>query len=481
MKKLLIFLAVVLVVLLSAFLALLANVNRAKPLLEQRLSTALGHPVKLGILKLGWNGGPVFGSESFSVWPGTTESGAPALQLKNIKIFVKNPSWSQPMDFEGSAGFLSRHPNLKFKGRVVLKSDAGPGVLERLHTELDLGQLDLRQVRTAASDTLKDLDLARPLRGRMTADVGQVALDAEGLSHAQAVLSLEGGQVALEKLKNPIHDIALAASLTTREVHLDSLTAFLAGGKLTAQAMAENLGASPSARLEFSAEDLSLEEFALGANPDKPQLKARLFGLFRGTSGGTSWAQLSQNLSGSGRLILKDPVVTRINFLREILSQLSRLPKMAETLQNNLPPYYQSKLAEPFTALQPMNLPFEVKGGAFYFNDLKVGTTEFLLTGQGRVTFNGNLSIQSWLIINTDLSAVLASGVEEIRYFMDTLGQIQIPVRIEGSMNHIQFKPDTDYIAKKVAMNKGQELLSELLSKNKKAGSAAKGLLGKLI
>ena len=101
------------------------------------------------------------------------------------------------------------------------------------------------------------------------------------------------------------------------------------------------------------------------------------------------------------------------------------------------------------------------------------------MAGQGRVTLDGQVAIQAWVIINAQLSAILIGGVGEAAYFADPVGQIQIPVRIEGSVDKLQFRPDTDYIAKKIAVNKGQELLSDLLSK--KDGSSAKGLLGKLI
>lgn len=468
MKKILIVLTVIVVAIFAVLLVLLANLNRYQPVLESSLSEALGRPVKLGMLSLGWNGGPVFGTESLSI---------PPLEFKHLSVLVKNPGWSKPVDFKGSTQFFSDRTNLTFNGRVTVDAKGNGGTLDRFHVESDLKELSRPKLKEAWPDLFKELDLARPLRGLLTADAGPVALDAESAKKASVALRLEAGQIAFEKLKNPIQGINLDVALSSSQILIHSLSAELAGGKIEGKAAVKKEEVH-SLSLEFTAENLTLQDLVQGS-PDKPQLTGKLFAGFQGVSQAPSPEHLLRNISGSGRIALKDPVVMRLNILRELLGHLAKLPGMAETLQNSLPPYYQLKLQENQTVLQAIDLPFVIRGGAFQFDDLKIGTSEFLLAGQGRVTLDGQVAIQAWVIINAQLSAILIGGVGEAAYFADPVGQIQIPVRIEGSVDKLQFRPDTDYIAKKIAVNKGQELLSDLLSK--KDGSSAKGLLGKLI
>ncbi len=468
MKKFLIFLAVILTLFVAVFVLALANLNRYQPFFERRLSEALGRPVKLGMLSLGWNGGPVFGTESLSL---------PPVEFRHLSILVKNPGWSRPVDFKGSTQFISDHSNLNFNGRVTLDAKGKGGTLDHFHLESDLKELSRPKLKEAWPELFKELDLARPFRGNLTLNAGPLALDAEGAKTASVSVRLEAGQVALERLKNPIQGIDLDAALGARELRVNSFDAELAGGKIEGRGAIKRSDVH-ALSLEFTAENLTLQDLVQGS-PDKPQLMGKLFAGFKGASQAPSAEGLLQNISGSGRIVLKDPVVIRLNILRELLSHLAKLPGMAETLQNSLPPYYQLKLQETHTALQTVDLPFVVRSGAFQFDDLKIGTGEFLLAGQGRVTLDGQVGIQAWVILNAQLSAILISGVGEAAYFADSLGQIQIPVRIEGPLDKLQFKPDKDYIAKKVAVNKGQELLSDLLSK--KDGSSAKGFLSKLI
>lgn len=468
LKKILIISSILLALLAAAFLAVSTNVNRTKPAIERRLSEALGRPVKLGMLRLGWNGGTVFGTESLSI---------PPVELRHLSISVKNPGWSRPMDFKGSTQFFSDHRNLNFNGRITLGAKGKGGILDRFHLESDLKDLNRPKLKRAWPDLFKELDLARPLRGILTVDAGPVALDAEGAKTASVSARLEAGQIALERLKNPIQGINLDAVFGVREIRINSFDAELAGGKIEGKGTLEKNDIHTMS-LEFTAENITLQDLVQGS-PDKPQLMGKLFAGFKGASQAPSPERLIQNISGSGRIVLKDPVILRMNILRELLNHLAKLPGMAETLQNFLPPHTRLKLAEAQTVLQTIDLPFVIRMGAFHFDDLKIGTGEFLLAGKGRVTLDGTVAIQVWVVINAELSAVLMNGVREAAYFADPLGQIQIPVRIEGPLDKLQFKPDTEYIAKRVAVNKGQELLSDLLSK--KDGSSAKDLLSKLI
>lgn len=465
MKKLIWILIVLVLVAVAIFTAVTINVNRYRPLVEQKISEALGKPVRLGALRAGWRGGLTFGTESILL----PLEGWPSVELRKIDVLIKKLALSGPVDFKGTASFLSRHSNLDFNGRVVLSQSPRAAALERFHLETDLEDLDRKKVRGLGLGILKNLDLDRSLDGTFTAD----------LTPPTIAFRLEAGRLSLDALKNPIESIGLDAVLNPDNLRVNSFAASLAGGSLKAHGEVQKRSDGLALEIEFGAENLAVEELYQGA-PDRPRLTGKIFGGFSGNAHGPDSQSLMKNVSGNGRLILKEPVILNLNILRDLFKHLNKLPGMAETLSQNLPPYYRLKLSEANTTLQDIDLPFVVRDGAFYFNDMRVGTSEFLLAGQGSVTLEGNVSIQGWVVINAQLSAILANGVSEIAYFMDQAGQVQVPVSIQGPLDQLKFRPDTEYIAKKVAINKGQELLSDLLSK-KKDGSSAENLFGKFL
>src|SRR3989338_2010979 len=305
LKKFLIILIVLLALLAGAFLALLANINRAKPALERQLSEAFGKPVKLGMLHVGWNGAPVFGTDSFSLLSGASPDAPALFELKRLSFSVKNPGWSRPVDFKGTTQFFSDRSNLIFNGRVALAPEGKGGTLDRFHLESDLKELSRPSLKNAWPDLFKELDLARPLRGRLTLDAGPVRLDAEGAEKAFITTRLQGGQIALAQLKNPIQGIDLDAVLSAGRIRVDSFHAELAGGTIEGRGQAEMTDVH-ALSLEFTAENLTLQDLVQGS-PDKPQLTGKLFAEFQGTSQSPTPERLLPNMSGGGRIVLKDP------------------------------------------------------------------------------------------------------------------------------------------------------------------------------
>jgi hypothetical protein len=217
-------------------------------------------------------------------------------------------------------------------------------------------------------------------------------------------------------------------------------------------------------RLKLTLEDVPLEQ-VLPSRPGAPQLKGRLSTILEGSAATLNPSQLTRALEGRGTVKLAEPMVANLNILREVFQRFEMLPGLVERLQARLPPEYQAKLSANDTVLSPLDISFEVGGGALQFGDLRVGTDDFQLAGAGRVGFDGTTMIRSTLRIEPVLSAALIRSVAELRGLTNRDGEMEIPLTIQGQAPQVAVLPDMNYLASKILVTKATDLLGELLRK----------------
>ena len=67
------------------------------------------------------------------------------------------------------------------------------------------------------------------------------------------------------------------------------------------------------------------------------------------------------------------------------------------------------------------------------------------------------------LVMDTYLSRLLMQAVPSMQYIADPYGRLAFPVRILGTVEHVQVVPDMEYVIRRVMAVKGQELLLNAL------------------
>ena len=518
------------------------NADRYRPLVVKQLESALGRPVQLAHLSLGWRGGIALELKQLAISSkaATTEpavqvetlsavvrllpllrkevqvssitlirprvqvrrdaqgnvdllglavvAGPASLNIASLKVeegslhwtdamasppvdlwvtsldaTLKNVSLTRPIEFQLRLAAFSDGQNLHLRGRLQMPTKDRAGVLEGVRLETDFNRLNVAQL-TQALPAVKEAGL-RELAGNLVVSIDRAGLDPQGLGQLAARVRLSGGRLVLARLGSPIEGVTVEALAQRGRVDLRRGAATFAGGTIAATGTMEQLKTQPRASLQVTIDRLALDAFLPTPGPNEPQLRGQLSASFHGTGQGLAIPQLTQTLSGQGHLAISDGVIANLNVLREVFRRLSILPGLVETLQARLPESYQAKLAARDTVLQPIEVSVTARDGALAFDQLRVVTDSFQLTGMGRVGFDGTLSCQSMLQVDPALSAAIIKSVKELTSLTDAEGRLQLPVVMTGSLPRVAVLPDVPYVASRLVATKAEELFGALLEK----------------
>ncbi len=199
--------------------------------------------------------------------------------------------------------------------------------------------------------------------------------------------------------------------------------------------------------------------------PNEAQVLGQLTMSFQGSASGLAWRQVSQTLSGTGRLQVKDAVIVNLNILREVFGRLSILPGLMERLQARLPASYQAKLSARDTNFQPIDLALTAAGGQVQCRELRLTAGTFELAGAGAVGLDGGLTSQLMLRMDPELSAAILRSVKELQSLTGADGRMALPVVLQGTLPRVAVIPDVQYVASRVVTTKAEEFVGNLLQK----------------
>ena len=444
------------------------DADRYRPLVVSELQRAIGRPVRLERISLGWRHGI-------------------AMQLHGFAI-DDAPAGSEPLiEMESASALVRLWPLLRKEVQVASVALQRP----RVHVTRDAqGHVNLLGLATAA--------------GPVAASHQAAAAGSSPVSFHVDSLTIENGTLHwTDAMSSPPVDLRISAVDVTLK-HIAPGKPMDIDLKGTLAAAAPNLRLSgrltpPSStqpgaleRVKLMVESLPLEDVLPSGRPEEPHLRGKLAMALQGSLASLDPAQITRSLSGNGNLKLAEPVVANLNILREVFARLSMFPELVQTLEARLPPEYQAKFSARDTILSPIDASVTVEDGALRFDELHLGTDTFQLVGGGRLGLDGVVSIRSTLRIEPILSAAIIKSVSELQALTTKDAELEIPLMIQGQAPSIAILPDLHYVASKVIVTKAVDLLGQFLEKNtndseKRAGAGDSGqdageeLLGRLL
>ncbi len=388
---------------------------------------------------------------------------------RNIDVTLRNVSLNETIQVEARAALFGRNQNVRVLGDLRISPEDHTGSLDHVHAEADLSSLDMNEL----SRLVPDLSAAGlGVKGNFSADIDSLKLDSTGLKNLAAQIHLKNAGVQVSSLRKPIENINFDAKADSSRFEIQNLSAELANGSVQATGNVNLATEQPLHALKVSLNNLSLQELMPEAGNDEPQLRGKLSGSFEGTARGTSAPLIANTLSGQGQVVLVEGVVLNFNLLREVFNRLGMIPGLTEKLDARLPVEYRQKLEAQDTVFNPIQLPLVIRNGTLSFDNIAVRTDSLDLQGVGSIGMGDKrVALQMRLKIDPDLSAALIQSVRELQYLADQEGRLEIPLIIQGFAPHITVVPDLQFVASKLAMSKGQEMLGNLFQ-NKTPGVA---------
>ena len=418
------------------------DADRYRPMLVSKLQEALGYPVSLERLSLGWRGGM-------------------AAQVRNFAILEKSSGSQEPIvQVESASAVVKLWPLLRQQVEIASVTLSRP----RVHVARNrAGEVNLLGLAAVAAPAGAPAAAATSGGAPVAFNVGSFRLES-GTIHWTDDATAPPSEAWVKQVDftannmapgRPMNiDLRAALGANQQNIHLR--------GKLTLP-QAAHAGSLESASL--SIEDLILQNVLPSVQPSVPQLQGNVNITIEGRAPTLDPERLREAVSASGRLKLADARIANLNVLRMIFEKMSMIPGLSEALASRLPQAYQAKLAAPDTVLAPIDLPLRVEAGALQLSDVRVRSDTFELVGTGRVGLNGAMELRAVIHVEPQLSAAIIQSVKELEALADSNGQLEIPLTVQGQAPQIAVLPDLNYLASKLIQTKVQDLIGNALQR----------------
>lgn len=435
---LLVGLAVVgLVVFLATF-----DADRYRPQLIRQLEQALGRPVTLSRLSLGWHGGIAIRLDGLAISTADDTTGEPPIQVESASAVVRLA------------------PLLRKEVRVASVILTRPQISVTRDAQ---GRINLLGLAAAASPAGASGQTTKVGRHTISVNINSLQI-AQGTLHWRDALTRPPMDVWMRQM-----NIVVKPLLPRIPMEID-ITGALASdsqnlqlsGRLT---LPTSTDPGSLEQLRVALEAVPVEEILPPVEPTQPHVRGKLTMHLQGDVGTLDSTQLLRSVTGEGALAVNQPVIVNLNILRAVFERLSMLPGLTETLEARLPPEYREKLQANDTRFMPLKSSMKMERGVVRFDDLHVRTDTFGLTGSGHINVDGTLEMRSTLRIDAPLSAAIIKSVEELQALTNSEGELELPLTIQGPLPHVAVLPDIPYVASKLLATKAQDLLGNLLDR----------------
>lgn len=416
------------------------DADRYRPLLVEEMQRAIGRPISLERVSLGFRQGIALQLSGFAIYEDAQRLGEPLLRVESAAAVIRLP------------------PLLKKRVEIVSVALRRPAV----HAARDAqGRVNLTGLAAAASPAAAAVPPKPGGTAPVSFSIAALTLS-EGTLHWTDALRSPPTELWVNAVDVEVRNIAPG-----RPMDLD-LQAAIAGqarnirlkGRFTPPASGVP-GAIEQATLGIDA--LPLEAVLPPPQPGAPALRGLLSASLEGSLPTLDPAQLQGAITGQGRVTLTDGVIVNLNVLRAVFDRLSMLPGLVQALEARLPPEYQQKLAARDTALAPLELPLRLERGRLLLQRLQARTDTFALHGEGELGLDGAVNLRGVLRIEPALSAAIVRSVNELQALANARQELEIPLSIQGQAPQVAVLPDVQYVASKVLVNKAVDFLGNLL------------------
>lgn len=392
----------------------------------------------------------------------------------------------------GSPGSVSIRGKYSAQGGFGLLSVSSKGlILGRLAQQLSpycsaCGSLDL----SGSADL--DLELESQ-KHALSAKSGHISLTGLALTPS-ASLRLAGGSGTIS-LAGPLTELHLSTSsfhitgngapvkLSTRailqpsQISIQELAVEAFNGKATLPTVITISPKPLSLAGRQNATNLSIEALVRAL---RPQWRSLITGTI--TSVASEITSLSfehpSQLHGEGDILIKDGSLVGFNLASQLVTQISGLPFLSDSLRRKVPPEFEKIFASPDTTIRQLRVAARAAAGQVAILQLALSSDLFDLTASGTYSVSGNLSLTSELVFNRDFSRALIIKVPELKGLANSADKLVVPLMVRGQPPALIVAPDLTKIVRAASSGALQSALEKGLSGKKGIGKDLKRVFG---
>lgn len=173
-------------------------------------------------------------------------------------------------------------------------------------------------------------------------------------------------------------------------------------------------------------------------------LKARL----QGASGAGS--TLYESLQGEGASQIRAGSLKDFNLIERVLTRVTALPGISSLISSRIPPRYSALFQRRDTPFDTLAATFTIGQGRIHTENLLLATPEYSINGAGWIGFDKTTKWNATLVMSQQFTQDLMQEHRNVRYMLDRQGRLSVPFRLEGTIPHVQAKPDLQGLAEAI-------------------------------
>lgn len=390
------------------------------------------------------------------------------ITLNDIGLKITDFSFDKDLPVEVDLAFLSSQDNLKGKGILRIEKENGEIFLKNLEAKADLSTISLEEV-VKLFPQLSAAGMESPIQGKITAKVSELAAGSQGLIKLASEVNFKDGQLKFKQLASGFEKIGARVTISESDVNIESVSAGLAGGTLTAKGSLKDYFKTQQFNFNGQMDGVLIERLIEQGNlPAKAQGQVK--GNFDAAGAGLTLDALKQSLNGSGHVEVADGKLVGKNILQLVVNALSMIPEAKEKIDQNLPQQYRDILESPDTIFNKVAAEMTLQGDTIVVRPVEAEAQGFLMEGSAQVNFEQNISAQAALVMVEDLSQAIAQAVPEISYLLDEEKRVYIPFTpYNGPIAKFNMRPDIAYLAEHGIKKVIDEQLEKVIPEEYKA------------
>ncbi|HPN55226.1 MAG TPA: AsmA family protein [Candidatus Omnitrophota bacterium] len=389
---------------------------------------------------------------------------APGISLNapKINLEAQNISLQDPFLLRGSLAYESDVPNISFQSTVAVDPAQQSVHLTAGTVSTDLAQWSMERLKNALVP-LKDASLPETLQGTLTLSLSELTAGAQGLVSLDGKGAIKDGIVKMKELAVPLEKINTSFHVTASDVTIDTLTASLGAGRITAQFTMKDYLASQTFETQAKIQGLNLAEVL-----DQQKAPVKAAGLVSGTFQARGSVMDMNSITGDGILDVQEAKLVDLNVLKTVLNGMVFLPNASARLETGLPERYKAKLQDKDTDIRKISFTGTIADGKILIEPAAIEADEFLFSGTSQAGFDQKYIMDGSFKIPEELSAAIVNIIEEMKYLFGQDNAITLPIHVQGEGN----KPPTIHVLKtaedlfkNALRNQGKEALGNVLKK----------------
>ncbi len=422
------------------------DANRYRPMLVSELEKALGRPVALQRLSLGWRNGVAIELQALTIFERSQSEPEPLLQVESASAVVHLvPLLRKQLQI---SSVLLRRP------RIRVSRDAQGQVNV-------VGLMAAGSPAAAATPPPSSAGGSSGATSPITIDIDSF-LVVDGALHWTDAMTQPPTELSVKALDVRIMHIAAGRPM---DFDIQGALASDTQNLQIAGRLTPPLPPSPGSieQLTVTIDGLALQRVLPPPAAGQPEVRGALTVRLQGRVENLEPAAVARSISGSGTVRISDPVIANFNVLRAVLERITMIPGLLPVLELQLPPTYQQQLAVRDTVFSPIDVAAKVDNGVVAIDSFAIRTSSYGMTGHGTLNLDGKMEVHPLLHIEPSLSAAMVRGVRELQGLLNAQGQIEIPLLAGPQPPYVW--PDLDVVAQRVIVPKAADLLNDLLKR----------------